>query len=84
MRDGNAWRDPGKPRRYVTDKNCKQKDRFTDEPQARAAALYAIENPRNGGKPVAQLWVYRCDSCFGWHMTSKRHPVRWLVARETV
>lgn len=82
MKDRNAWRDRGKPRRYITDKNCKMKDRFTDEPQARAAALFAIENPRNGDKPRTQLWVYRCDHCSGWHMTSRRHDHRWLVEAE--
>ncbi len=80
--DRNAWRDPGKPRRYVVDKNCKIKSRFTDEPQVRAAALVAIENPRNGDKPVQQLWVYRCNHCSGWHMTSQNRGPRWMVERE--
>ena len=82
MRDRNVWRDPGKPRRYITDKACKMKSRFTDEPQARAAALVAIETPRTNGKPVQRLWVYRCNHCSGWHMTSSPHDRRWLVERE--
>lgn len=84
MRDGNIWRSRKKPRRYVEDRGCKQKDRFSDEPQARAAALYAIENPRRANEPIDRLWVYRCPHCFGWHMTSKPHERRWLVERVKV
>jgi len=79
LKDGNVWRDRKKPRRYVYDKDCKMKDRFTDEPQARAAALVAIENPRRPEARVARLWVYRCKHCFGWHMTSSPRDKRWLV-----
>lgn len=82
MKHGNAWRERKKPRRYVYDKDCKMKDRFTDEPQARAGALIAIENPRRESEKVDRLWVYRCKHCFGWHMTSSPHDNRWLVERE--
>ena len=82
MRDGNPWRSRKKPRYYVTDRACKQKSRFTDEPQARAAALHAIENPRDPRKPIDRLWVYRCKHCFGWHMTSSDCGKRYLVERE--
>ena len=81
MKHGNVWRDPGKPRRYVYDKDCKQKSRFTDEPQARAMAAVYLETPRNQEKPIEALWVYRCPHCFGWHMTSKKHNDRWKVSK---
>ena len=82
MKHGNVWRDRKKPRRYVYDKDCKMKSRFTDEVQARAGAAVAMDTPRNGEKraPV-RLWVYRCPHCFGWHMTSRDRGGRWLVER---
>lgn len=83
MKHGNAWRSRKKPRRYVYDKDCKMKQRFTDEVQARAGALVSMETPRNGQKHAPErLWVYRCPHCFGWHMTSTQHADRWMVRLE--
>jgi len=82
MKHGNVWRSRSKPRRYVYDKDCKMKARFTDEPQARAGALIAIENPRHPKERVSRLWVYRCPHCFGWHMSSSDHGKRFCVERE--
>lgn len=77
------WLDPQKPRKFVQDKNCKQKSRFTDEPQARAAALVALEHPRPYEKqPKTVLWVYRCKHCSGWHMTSSDCGPRYRVELE--
>lgn len=46
-------------------RTCVNKRRYTDEPQARAAGLAAIENNRN----ASRLFVYRCPVCRGWHLT---------------
>lgn len=64
----NAWRDPGKPRRYRTDPTCKAKRRFTDEVMAHVHAVLSIEEEKNR----IVLYYYRCAHCDGWHLTHKR------------
>lgn len=74
----NAWRDPGKPRKYVTDRRCRAKVRYTDEPQAMAAALVRLEEL---GCTTDRLWTYRCKHCSGWHITSSPCGREHLVVR---
>jgi len=71
-------RDRGKPRKYRTDPRCADKRRMVDEAAARAMALVAIEE-RKGERRTDRLWVYRCNRCDGWHLTSKSKGSRWLV-----
>lgn len=47
---------------------CSAKRYYTDECQARAAALDSLD--RFAG--VEALWVYNCPHCPGWHLT--KHP----------
>lgn len=53
---------------------CKYKRRFSDEAHARAkGSVTAAEMGE------AQLWVYPCKQCSGWHLTSRDRGVRWRV-----
>jgi len=73
-RDRNAWRDRGKPRRYRTDKTCKDKRYFADEALARAQAQARIQEVG-----LKKLWVYRCRFCPGWHITSHNQGAEKMV-----
>jgi hypothetical protein len=44
---------------------CKQKNRYSDEITARAAAMDSIQKYQN----VEKLYVYNCPICSGWHLT---------------
>jgi hypothetical protein len=74
-RGRNAWRDVGKPRKYRTDKTCKNKRYFSDEALARASAQATIQEVGN----VKKLWVYRCQHCPGFHLTSHNQGPDKLV-----
>lgn len=57
---------------YQWERMCLSKTRYTDEYTARAGAfhLFSLEEPARLRNPVPdKLWVYKCDSCRGWHMT---------------
>jgi len=73
-RSRNAWRDRGKPRAYRTDNTCKGKRYFSDELLARANAQDTIHEAG-----LKKLWVYRCSSCPGWHLTSHNQGVEKMV-----
>lgn len=47
---------------------CAKKRYYTDECQARAAAMDSMEKYDG----VKALWVYQCPHCPGWHLT--KHP----------
>lgn len=52
---------------------CARKERHADEASARVAAQRSLQaGPRHSARnrPVSRLWVYRCDCCRGWHLTS--------------
>lgn len=51
--------------------NCLAKNRYTDDTQARAAAMASLERHDEG---VSELWVYKCKECHGWHLTKQRGP----------
>lgn len=74
----NAWRDPGKPRRYRTNNTCKAKRRFVTEVEARAMAVVDMRERANRHR----LWVYLCPHCAGWHLTHKDLGRRWEVIGE--
>lgn len=78
-RGSNKARDLHKPRRYRTDNTCKGKRRWVSEVEARAVGAIDIEE--SAGK-VLHLWVYRCQHCSGWHLTSKNQGSRWKVTVE--
>lgn len=61
---------PLKPRQLA----CANKRRYSDEFAARAAAQHVItvDSPE-------RLWVYQCEFCRGWHLTSRKQGRRWLV-----
>lgn len=54
---------------------CLKKRRYTDECQARAAAMDSLE--RHPGED--KLYVYRCNCCAGWHLTKSNHGRKFLV-----
>lgn len=47
----------------MNDPTCER--RWPDEMSARAGALFAIETYKRESK----LYVYRCPTCRGWHLT---------------
>lgn len=71
----NLYRDWGKPRRYRTDRTCKEKRRYPDEISVRAIGAVSIEERRN----TDRLWCYRCRHCGGWHLTSANQGKRWEI-----
>lgn len=74
-RDSNVWRDRGKPRRYRTDRTCKDKQRYTDEPSVRAGGAVSIAERKNRDK----LWCYPCRHCAGWHLTHLNQGKRYEI-----
>lgn len=48
---------------------CRSKKRHADEFTARAAAMSHIER---GLADVAELYVYKCNLCGGYHLTKSR------------
>lgn len=64
-----------KPRKLRTDRTCKSKRRYSDEPGARAAALVSIEE--HPGRDC--LFVYLCQHCDGWHITKSNNGKRYMV-----
>lgn len=63
-----------RPRKLRADPACRKKNRYTDELQARAAAMLSIAE-RN----VPKLWIYRCQHCHGWHLTRNWNGKRFVV-----
>lgn len=62
-----------KPRIKITrqhDETCEGKKRWPCEITARAGAMAVIER-NDPGTPDA-LYVYRCPTCRGWHLTKNR------------
>jgi hypothetical protein len=64
-----------KPRKRRTDPVCCGERRFSDEPEARAAAMVSLEE-RPGQE---RLFVYLCQHCDGWHLTRKHNGRRYMV-----
>lgn len=59
----------GRPQREVDPKAalvCARKHRHPDEATARAAAARSIARHDD---TAGELYVYRCEACFGWHLT---------------
>lgn len=46
---------------------CTDKSRMADEPAARAMAMHMLAS---GWIRRSKAWVYRCDHCRGWHVTT--------------
>lgn len=46
---------------------CRRKTRYADEFAARAGGIHRMEADQ------AQLWIYRCKHCRGWHLTKSEH-----------
>lgn len=61
-------------KREVLARMCREKNRYPDEITARAAGSHYIDTDQ-----IPDLWVYFCEHCRGWHLTSKRHNPRWHV-----
>ena len=59
---------------------CARKERHADEFGARVAAQRSLHDVRRSAVP--RLWVYRCDCCRGWHLTS-RSSMHWGEASVT-
>lgn len=55
-------------------RGCEGKRRYSDEFGARAAGQVAREEM---GKP---FWIYKCEVCRGWHLTSKPNRKESLAA----
>lgn len=64
---------PPKPA-HVT---CRKKRRYPDELTARAAAMWSISQSE-----TERLWVYACELCKGWHLTSRPNGRRRLVTED--
>lgn len=47
---------------------CLDKRRYSDEPAARAVAMHMLQTRWVGQK---KAWVYGCEHCRGWHITSR-------------
>jgi hypothetical protein len=56
--------------------NCEAKRRYSNDTQARAAAMISLERHDEG---VSALWVYKCPECFGWHLTRQKGRDRFKV-----
>lgn len=50
---------------------CRSKQWFPDRGNAIKGAKWALNNGR-----CSVLWVYKCDVCAGWHMTSREGDPR--------
>ena len=59
--------------------NCINKMRFADEFAARAHAMRVL----TGHRSRANLWVYRCPECNGWHLTKRDRGTRQLVTADS-
>jgi hypothetical protein len=67
-----------KPRRLRTDRTCKSKRRYSDEPEARAAGMVSLAE-RPGQE---RLFVYLCPHCDGWHLTKSSQGRRAMVTAD--
>ena len=61
--------------------NCQQRRRYNDEISARAAAMYALDQCDEHGRPLPALYVYRCPECNGYHLTRQAQGIRKRVER---
>lgn len=62
-------------------RTCSNKRRHPDELTARACAMHAITKYKN----TNELWVYRCPTCLGWHLTRcKKHNAMKVTATNPV
>lgn len=52
----------------IKERVCLDKRRYADEPAARAVAMHMLQTGRIEGK---KAWVYGCEYCRGWHITSR-------------
>jgi hypothetical protein len=60
------------------DPACASKRRHPDELSARAHAMFALEEYGN----VRKLYVYRCPTCRGWHLTKSDNGRRLMVTAD--
>lgn len=58
-------------------RGCEDKRRFTNEATARAGAQ--IECERGVARRAGEMWVYPCEHCRGFHLTTKRGQTKWRV-----
>ena len=61
------------------EKSCTNKYRYADEHAARAIAQTIITQ---GKSKTGSLWVYACEGCRGWHVTSLNNGRRFKVTAE--
>jgi hypothetical protein len=71
------------------DKMCTSKTRYSEEFSARAGAFHLFEVGEKHRD--AEMYVYQCPNCRGWHMTGKRNHLpaitffgMWGETEETV
>lgn len=63
-----------KPISEIIARSCTDKRRFSTEQMALMDArrvLYRKMRPRKGARPQKRMWVYPCEFCAGWHLTSR-------------
>ena len=66
---------------HAVQKSCLNKRRFTDELTARAGAqIHCDEGKARNGV----MWIYACENCRGWHMTSGRGALQFRVTSESM
>lgn len=60
-------------------RSCTEKHRWADEFAARAVAQnMCIQGVAKKGA----MWVYPCEACRGWHVTSKHYKSKFKVTAE--
>lgn len=69
-----------RPRKRRDHPVCRPKRRYASEVEARAGAMLSIEEVGD----VAQLWVYRCKHCAGFHLTKQSNPGPMVTAGDPV